>query len=377
MNVLRKILPVAVFGLSLAVTLISRKSDTPPVSAPTQSLPDNSPAPRTKTVRSESTSAAVRALLRDGKIDEARELLRQLGAQDPVAFFKLLGKLPGFPGMEDIIRKAAARLPWNQQSTIDLLNAIRPDDRCILAWQAYIGARVGTLSDDEIYSVGLKAEGNAGGGSLIELFKDAAQKRPDAMLSIMNGKSAMLLNMLFFEEVMKCHPERAAELFNSIPDGAPGSAYSKSYILQTRIKALPTAENLQAVLLERGSSGIYNADSDSFLVCSAISKASPRQKTEILEWIGTQPPIARNRLLDGIVFSTMFDYNDSISPAEFSKVLDTYTSGYLQERALDNWLKRNKDLDQKAPNWIDQLPTERLRNHALDLRKKRETSPKP
>jgi hypothetical protein len=83
-----------------------------------------------------------------------------------------------------------------------------------------------------------------------------------------------------------------------------------------------------------------------------------------------QPP-----QVPSIVFSTMSEYNDPIPPSEFSKVLDTYTSGYMQEQALETWLKQNKDVDQKDPNWIDQLPTERLRNHALDLRKKRDTSP--
>lgn len=377
MSFLRKLLPVAVFGLSLAGTLVFRKSGTPDTSPETNPLSGASPAPRTKTARSETTFAAVKALLRDGKIDAARDLLHQLGAQDPAAFFKLLSRLPGLPGMEDIIRETAESLPWDQQDTTDLLNRISSDDWKILAWQSYITAQVGLRSDQEIYDISRKADGNASTNCLIGLLKDAAEKRPDAMLAILNRKSGMSTNMMFFGEVMKFHPERASELFRSIPDGAPGSAYSKSYILQTRIKAQPTAENLQAVLLERGNRGVYDWSSGSFLVGNAISEASPQQKAEILEWIGTQPPLARNRLLGGIVFSTMFDYNDPISPADFSKVLDTYTSGYMQEKALDNWLKRNKDLDQKDPNWINHLPTERLRNHALGLREKRMAVPGP
>lgn len=373
-----KVLPsIAVFALSLVGTLIFRKSGTPHTSAQTESSPANSPAPRSKTARTERTFAAVHSLLRNGRIDDARELLRQLGEQDPVAFFKLLGRLPGLPGIEDIIRETAKRLPWNEQAITELLNKIGTDDWKTLAWQSYITAQVGLRSDQEIYEVGLEAGGNASGRSIIGLLTDAAEKRPDAMLAIINRQSDMVINMMFFGEIMKFHPERASELFRSIPDGELGSAYNKSYILQTRIEALPTAENLQAVLLERGNRGIYDNNSGSFLVCSAASKANPQQKAKILEWIGTQPPIARNRLLDGIVFSTVFEYNDPIPPAEFSKVLNTYTSGYLQEQALETWLKRNKELDQKDPNWIDQLPTERLRNHALDLRKKRESGPEP
>lgn len=377
MSTFRKILPLAVFGLTLTGTLIFRKPNPPRTLAETHPSRDHSPATRTKVSRPESTFAAVRALLRDGKIEPARDLLRQLGAQNPTAFFKLLSKLPGLPGMEDIIRNTAASLPWNQQAITELLNSISSDDWKILAWQSYITAQVGLRPDQEIYDVGLKAEGNASGRSLTGLFTDSAEKRPEAMLAIINRESDMVINMIFFGEVMKFHPDRASELFRSIPDGSPGSAYSKHYILQSLIQALPTAANLEAVLQEGGDRGIYDRNSSSFLVCSAISNASPQQKAEILAWIGNQPPLARNRLLDGIVFSTVFDSNDPISPADFSKVLDTYTSGYMQEQALDSWLKRNKDLDETDPGWIDQLPSQRLRDHALKLREKRQDAVTP
>lgn len=377
MSFYRTILPVAIFGMSLAGTLIFRNSSISQPSTETNSLPSGSPTHRTKTTRTESTFAAVRALLRDGKIEAARDLLHQLGQQDPVAFFKLLGKLPGMPGMEHIIRETAARLPWNHHATTELLNHIKTDDWKILAWESYITAQIGLRPDQEIYDVGLKAGGNAGGRCLLGLFADAAEKRPEAMLAIINRQSDMVINMLFFGEIMKFHPERAFELFRSIPDGTPGSAYNKSYIRETLVEAMPTAKTLEAALQESGDRGIYNWSLGSFLVCSAISKANPEQKAEILDWIANQPPIARNRLLEGIVFSTHFDYNDPIAPEEFSKVLNTYTSGYMQEQALDRWLQRNKDLYPTNPNWIAQLPTERLRNHALDLRKKHESAPDP
>ncbi len=370
-------LPLAVFCVSLSGTLIFRKPNTQLAWSETNSSGDRSPASRTKTARAESTFAAVRALLRDGKIEPARDFLRQLGAQDPTALFKLLSMLPGLPGMEDIIRETAAGLPWNQQATTELLNSISSDDWKILAWQSYISAQIGLRPDQEIYDVGLKAGGNASGRCLTGLFTDAAEKRPEAMLAIINRESDMVINMIFFGEIMKFHPERASEIFRSIPDGTPGSAYNKHYILQSLIQTLPTAANLEAVLQEGGDRGIYDRNLGSFMVCSAILNASLQQKAEILEWIGTQPPLARNRLLDGIVVSTIFDSSDAISPAEFSKILNTYTSGYMQEQALDSWLERNKDLDEKDPGWIDQLPNQRLRDHALKLLEKRQAAVSP
>lgn len=373
MNASRFMLPIAAFGFSSALTVAVRKAAEPSISQITEPSPAISSSHRTKSIRESSEFTAISALLRNGRIDDARELLRKLGARDPVAFFKLLSKLPGLPGMDDIIRETAAKLPWNQPAITDLLNGIATNEWRDLAWGAYATSRVGMVPDEEVFEVGGKAREYVSMSALGGLFKDAAEKRPDAFLAFLNTTNSTSLREFFFGELMKFHPERAGELFKTIPDGSPGSAYDKSYILSARVKALPTAENLRAVLLERGERGIFDRSSGPFLVCAAIMKANPQQKSEILDWIGTQPPIARNRLLNGIVFSTVFEGCDPIPPAEFSNVLKTYTSGYMQKMALERWLERNKDLDQKDPNWIDQLPTERLRNHALDLRNKRES----
>lgn len=368
MIAMRNMIPLAVFSTFLTGTTIFRKLETPRTPTSLNAGSEKSTGPSTKTVRPESVSTEVRALVRDGKIEAAREKLRELGLQDPAAFFKILNRLPGLPGMEDIIKEVAAGLPWNDPTTTDFLNSIGTDTWRILAWQGYITAQVGLRSDQEIYDVGVKAFGSACAKSLAGLLADAAEKRPEAMLPIIGREGDMEIYTIFFDEIMKFHPERASELIRSIPDGTPGSAYNKGYLLSTVVKALPTVENLQTALLTRGSRGFYEQGSSSFLVCSALSKANPQQKTEILEWIGTQQPIARNRLLEGFVFLTALEY--PIPSSDFSKVLNTYTSGIMQEKALENWLKQNKDIEQKEPGWIDQLPTERLRNHALALKGK-------
>jgi len=370
MNALKVLPPIAVFTVFLTGTMVFRRPDMAPASHVSTAGEEKSPASRTRTVRPETVLSEVRALLREGKMEIARGKLRELGSQDAAAFFKVLRKLPGLPGMEEIVKEVAAGLTWNDPATLVFLNGISPDEWRIFAWQGYINARVGLLPDQEVYDTALKADGNAYGNCLIHLLADAAEKRPDAMLSIINEKGDMEINMMFFNEIMKFHPERASELFRKIPDGAPDSSYNKGYVLSTLVEALPTAGNLEKALLERGSRGIYETGSASFLVCGALSAANPQQRAGILEWIGTQPPIARNRLLQGYLFSIVFDYNDPIAPAEFSKILSTYTSGTMQERALERWLKRNQDIDQKDPGWITRLPTERLRNHALVLKGK-------
>lgn len=368
MSPLKTITPVIVFVSFLVGTMILRKSDAHQISKTAAVQAEKPLGPRTRTVRPEDVQAEVRALLRAGNMEAAREKLRELGKHDAVAFFKILRRLPGLPGMDDIVKEVAARLTWNDPATFEFLNNIGPDEWKILAWQGYINGQIGMRPDQEVYDVGLKAAANAFGSSLSGLLADAAEKRPAAMLAIISKESDMVINMMFFENVMKFHPERSSELFQSIPDGSPGSSYNKGYVLSTMVEALPTAENLEKALRERGSRGIYEEGSGSFLVCSALSKADTRQRAGILEWIGTQPPIARSRLLEGFVFSTMFDYSDPIAPAEFAKVLSNYTSGTLQEKALESWLKRNKDIDEKDPDWMNQLPTERLRNHARELK---------
>lgn len=371
MNLTRKTLPVVVFALSLAVTVISRRSTSlAPVSTSSEeSATEKSPAPPTKAVRAENTSAAVRALLREGKTDEAHELLRQLASADPVAFFKLIGKLPGLPAVENLIRDAAAQLPWADAKIIALLNNISNNDLRDLAWAAYIKPKAGVLTDEEVFKIGIQADANF---ALIPLYADAANKRPDAFLDFLNTLNKNTLRVEFFSELMKVHPERASELFHSIPDETGGSAYDKAYILQARLYAQPTTENLQAVLRDRGGNGIYDGNLSSSLVGAAYPGANAPERARMLAWVGSLPPLARNRLLDGMVFTSADHYTDPISPAELSKVLNTYTSTYKQEIALKSWLNRNKDWDQKNPDWINQLPTERLRNHALELKGKQE-----
>lgn len=369
MNLTRNIVPVVVFALSLVVTVISQKSTS---SAQVHTRTTGSPAEKssahpTKAVRAENTSAAVRALLRNGKIEEANELLRQLANADPVAFFKLISKLPGLPGVENLIRDAAAQLPWADSKIIALLNSISNNDLRDLAWAAYITPKSGVLPDEEVFNVGIQADANF---ALIPLYADAADKRPDAFLDFLNTLNKTTLRVEFFSELMKVHPERASELFHRIPDEAGGSGYDKAYILQARLYALPTTENLQAVLKDRGSNGIYDGNLSSSLVGAVYPNAKSPERTRMLAWIESLPPLARNRLLDGIAFSSESHYTDPISPAELSKVLNTYTSAYRQEIALKSWLNRNNDWGQKHPDWIAQLPTERLRNRALQLKEK-------
>lgn len=165
-----------------------------------------------------------------------------------------------------------------------------------------------------------------------------------------------------------CSFTRLREGGADFSDGSYGGGYGKSYILQSRAIAQPTAENLRTVLLERGERGVHDTGSGSFLVSSAYPKASAGEKVKILDFIAAQPPIARNRLLGGIAFSTVFDHNGPITAAEFSKVLGVYTSGHMQEEALKVWLERNGSLLSKDTGWIDTLPSERLKNYVLKLK---------
>lgn len=378
MSLFPKILPVVAFGLSLAVTLVFRQDDAVPVSPrPRVTTGQNPEAGRTKNTRDDTSYAAVRALLRDGKTDEARILLQELAMRDPTAFFKLLAKLPTLPGLDDIVRRTAGRLAWNEQAVIDMLNRISDDDLRDLAWDCYITPRAGVLPDEEVFAVGAKANESGFLSALGGLFRDAAEKRPESFFAFLNTTESTSLRSGFFEELMKFHPERASELFKSIPDGAYGSGYDKPYIQMARIDARPTAENLQAVILERGERGVYDQNSGASFVSAAYPKASAAEKAKILDFIAAQPPVARNRLLSGIPFTTVFDFNDPIPPAEFSKVLSLYTSGPMQENGLKLWMERNRELIAKDPGWVETLPSDRLKNYAREMTRKNEKSAEP
>ncbi len=361
-----KLLAVAVFALFLGITVAARKTSgtTTASETPASDLPERT----LKTHHEESTFAEVRRLLREGDLDGARTVLRDLAARDPAAFFKLLERLPGIPGVEDIIRDAAANLPWNRPEITALLNRIGPHAWRDLAWGSYITPRIGEFPDEEVFEVSLKARTHQFLSSMGALMEDAAEKRPDSFLAYLNRLGGTSIREAFFEMLMRHHPERAAELFATIPDNSPGANYDRASILQARARCLPTAENLMATLSDAGDRGIYSADFAWLFTYHTYRNATADEREKILGNIVVQPPLARNRMLSGAL-------HEPPPPAEFSRLVGLFTSGHLQQEALESWVSESKQLDPADRGWIENLPTDRLRTKAHELLDARAASP--
>lgn len=349
------LLPAAVFGLSLAGTMGVLKLSAPPAKQ------ERTPQPATSKSRhrEESAFSEIRARLREGDFDGARDLLRKLGERDPVAFFDLLAKLPGFPGLDEIIRDTAARLPWGEEDIISLLNRIGPPEWRDLAWSGYTSARIGKVPDEEIFEIGVKAREHVSFSSIRDLMKDAAEKRPDEFLEILNRTGGTSIREEFFDILMKYHPDRAADLFATIPSGSPGSNYDRRYILQARARGLPTTGNLVLTLKDLGPRGIYSWDYATTLVGHVYEGATPDERGKVLDFIASQPALARNRMLSG----TMSSSEKPLDSKEFSKIVEIYTTPLLQEEALRQWME-SQELDPADESWIEALPNERLRESA-------------
>jgi hypothetical protein len=361
-----KFLPLAVFALFLGITVAARKTGGSTTVGETSA--SDRPASGQKSHREESTSAEVRRLLREGNLDGARAVLRDLADRDPVAFFKLLERLPGLDGVEDIIRDAAADLPWNQSEITALLNRIGPHGWRDLAWGAYTTPRIGEFPDEEIFEVGIKARSHEHLSGVRLLMEDAAEKRHDSFLAYLNRIGGTSIREEFFEMLMKHHPERAAEFIATVPDGSPGANYDRAYMLQARARGLPTAENLMATLADTGSHGIYSSDFAGLLTHQAYRGATPTERDKILEAIAAQPPLARNRMLFGTLY-------EPPPPAEFARLVGIFTSGHLQQEALEQWVNQQKQLDHADRGWVESLPTDRLRAKAHELLDARTSSP--
>jgi hypothetical protein len=356
----RLLVPATVFLASLGGTAGVLKLWTP---APGEKEIPNA-EPGKSRHREESAFSEIRARLREGDFEGAKVLLRKLGERDPVAFFDLLAKLPGMPGVDGIIRDTAAGLPWNQEEITTLLNRIGPPDWRDLAWGAYTAARIGKVPDEEIFDVGIKARSHVSFSSIRALMTDAAEKRPEAFLEMLNRSGGTSIREEFFDILMKYHPQRAAELFATIPDGSPGSNYDRRYILQARARGWPTTENLAATLEDLGPRGIYSWDHATTLVGHVYGRATPEERGQVLAFIGGQPPLARNRMLAGALYRG----EKPLEPAEFAKVVAVYSTPLLQEEALRQWME-SQELDPADTSWIEALPGERLRERAKRLLK--------
>ncbi len=351
MKLRRVFIPLGVFGGSLALTLALVHAGSGDLQAP----------PGDASHREASAFAEARAFLRAGDPAGAREVLRELAGRDPLAFFELLEELPGLPGVEDLIRSVAARLSWQDPAVIALLNRIGPHEWRDLAWGAYTAARVGSRPDEEVLQTGSLARPHASLSALRPLMEEAAEKRPEAFLDLLNAQGGTSLREEFFAMLMRHHPERAAELYARIPDGSTGCNYDRACILQVRARGLPTARNLLALLDELGPRGAFSANLAPSLASLAYAHADPDERERILSAIASQPPLARNRMLSGILSQRP----EPPSTEEFCRLAGLLTSGTLQREALEMWLGRLPHPPEEG--WIERLPTEKLRARARVL----------
>jgi hypothetical protein len=357
----QKLLPAAVFVVCLLVTAGFRRAG-----ASAKHATSGSPPPTfagKSRHREEDAFAKLRAFLRAGDLAGARACLSELGERDPEAFFELLEKLPGIPGIEDLIEKTAARLEWDNPRITALLNRIGPQQWRYQAWEAYTFARVGKLPDEEIFLLGSKADTQFSQGGVRRLMEDAAEKRTDSFLALLNKLGGTSVREEFFEMLMKHHPERADELFDTIPDRNWGCNYDRAYVLQVRARCLPTAENLVSTLADLGENGSSSGTFAPLFTHQTYSHATPEEKAKVLELIAQQPPMARNRMTHGTL-----SFGDTPVPAnEFVNLVGLYTSAQLQREALEEWIKEQPELDPSKRSWVEELPTGKLQQRAREL----------
>lgn len=372
MRASRLIGPMLVAALSFAATLALRHRDGLNAQAAAAVSQSQAQAPAKARHREESAFAEVRKCLRNGDLDGARAILSSLGERDPVAFFELLSKLPGFPGLEDIIRSSAERLPWNQPEITRLLNGIGPHQWRDLAWGSYVAPRSGIIPDKEILSVAGKADDYQHLAAISKVMEDAARERPDSFMTLLNEMGGTSVREEFVRMVMPHHPELAEKLFKSIPDGSDGCNYDRAYILQVRSIGQPTAENLLATLADVGDRGVYSSDFAPLCAFQAFRHASAEEKVKIIESIRGLPDVARNRMLGGPL---LYEPKE-VSPQDFARGVAAYTSGFLQQEALERWIKEQPEFDTKERGWIAELPTEKLRSQAARLLDEKAAAPK-
>jgi hypothetical protein len=312
--------------------------------------------------------ASIMALLRAGKLDAAREELVRLARRDPAAFFELLERLPGMPGLEDAITTAAAGLPWHDPAVRAMLNRIGAHKWRDLAWRGYIDARVGVVPDEEVLAVASKARVQVSLSHIEGLLEDAAGKRPREFFAMLNRRGGTSIREDFVERVMKFQPELGRELFATIPDGSPGCNYDRPYVLQARARLVPTAQNLREVMDDTGTRGPYSSDFAFLFASYAYTKGTPEERGKVLDYIASLPNLARNRMLCGPIYSSD---KEAMPAAEFIPLLGMFTSGFLQQEALGAWLEKQPALDPADRAWVAGLPTEKLKfkaNQLLDAR---------
>lgn len=309
----------------------------------------------------------VRRLLRAGDFEGVKAVMATAAEKDPKSFFKVLRTLPYFAGLDEIVRHAAATLPWQDAEAISLLDGIGPSAWRGPAWEAYIAAQVGRRPDEEILRVALRAHSVDSGNPFAALFRDAAEKRPAEFAALLDRLGSTGIRSGFYAQMMRYHPEQVSDIYRStLQPGVIGSRSDLAEIRYSRLTMAPTAENLATVLSDAGLSGRAGGEIAVEATRQVYIIATPEERRKMLDLLDSQSAAARNRTLDGIL-EYYADEPSTLSFADTNQLLSRMSSGQLQESALKHWIESQHDPDPADRSWINQLPTARLRTLAATL----------
>lgn len=309
-------------------------------------------------------TASVRHLLRSGDLEGAKAALREAAENRPLEFFRVLLGMPylkDMEGMREMIGVAGSHLKWQDPEALALLDRFPAGELRNLAWGGYLGAQVGKVPDAELLD--LATLRNTWPGRLIS---DAAEKRPRDFMALLLTRDCPNLWSPFFGSLQKAHPELSLELLKQLPLDRLGTGFNGFVMFYSLLQNNPTAGNLSAVL-DR-----VNRDSLQFAETSSLSSvafwALKREgRDAYLASAATASPEMKNALLDGVMRNDRFN----LQVADVEAVMALAPSFALQEKALGMWLTLQPELDPADPASLARLPTERLRERALKMKRER------
>ncbi|MDB6077573.1 MAG: hypothetical protein JWO82_1320 [Akkermansiaceae bacterium] len=319
---------------------------------------------------------SVRQLLRTGDLAAVVAGLQAAAKENPMTFFKVLGRLPAEPALMEalgpLIAEAAARLPWADPQAIVTLNGMRGSGWRTKAWRAYEATQVGKRPDAEVYEVCRQATGGFSIGG--PLAQDAFAKRPGEFLTLLlerDDQNGVLYGM---SEMFSRHHDKMEEAWQALLRS--GSPLQRSQLAGFRLASHPTAETLAQTYAETGIA--MGSRQGMKWVQQVYGNIGTGDHTALLNLVAQEPAATRNGLgmqLAGGMFT-------GSPPGELVQMLGMMTSGTAQETLLEGWIKGHAgggssqdpfaaDGSNSGPaldeRWVAQLPTERLRARAREL----------
>lgn len=254
------------------------------------------------------------------------------------------------PGLDEVLARIGKEADYHDPAVIRKINEIESEAWRAIVWNQLLERCIDKEGFEAAIDLADQAVSN--GWEFDVLFKKAAKQDPDGFARLIGQRKPLFLAD-FLMGLAQEDPARARSIASALPKTTPDYARIQNAALVTFVASGDRVSNfrdaLAAVPADVGSLGIAQQ-----LASASADGASVQEQQGLITAVKDLPPGRRNPLLLSVATS------DNLDPAVFGEAVKGMTSFDYQRQAVDAAMAGG----QWRSNWLDQLPSEKLKKYA-------------